>query len=61
MNNGDKIRLLDNENLADIFVTVNQSCLKTVLKHFNLTVDEKLLKELRAESKAFWLTFLNKE
>ena len=61
MNNGDKIRLLDNDNLADVFVIVNQSCIKTVLKYFNLTIDEKLLTELNAESKIHWLTFLNKE
>lgn len=61
MNNGDKIRLLDNDGLANVLATVNQSCLKTVLERFNLNIDAELLKKLNAEVKTSWLAFLNKE
>ena len=61
MNNGDKIRLLNNEDLAEVFMMINQSCLKTTLENFHLTVDEELLKKLADEVKNRWLIFLNKE
>ena len=61
MNNGDKIRLLDNDNLAEVFMMINQSCLKATLERFHLNIDEELLKKLNAEVKARWLIFLNKE
>ena len=61
MTNGDVIRELNNDELADVFVAINQACLKTVLKRFNLRVDEELFKSLGMRTKTQWLDFLNRE